>query len=250
MPKIGKNSKIIFTPSERQFMIDNFNSMTNKQIADAIGVKLTRLRNELFSLGLKRIELVYWTEEQVSFLINNYKTIGDVELAEIFESTWPKNKTWTKKHIEKKRRYLSLKRTKEEIDSIFERNVLSGRFKECNRKMWEHRGVNPIGTILFWNRKNKRSQYPVIKLESGYVFYYRWLWIQKYGELDTYQFVVPKINAPEGVLLNLEHLEVIDPITQQLRNIKRRIYYPSEIKKAIKLSRELNKILNKDCHDR
>lgn len=240
----GKHNKILFTEKGIQFLKDNYLKKTNQELANALGLKLTIVRMQLYALDLKRIEMEYWTEEQTNFLIENYKTIGDVELSEIFEETWPKNKRWTKNHIEKKRRYLELKRTKEEIQDIFIRNLEAGRFKVCAIKRWERTGSNPIGTIVFWNLKQYNYKIPFIKTEEAYVHYYRWLYENKYGKLTSKSLVVPKLDAPLGPLLSIEQLECIDRYEHQRRNVERRMAYPEEVRKAIRLHKKLNKELN------
>lgn len=111
-------NRIDLSKKQIQFIRKNFETMSNPQIAKAIGVKLQYLRTKLYQMGLYRMHLEYWTEEQILFLRTNYQTKGDTELASIFNEKWPKNKIWTIKHIEKKRLYLNLKRTEEEVKAI------------------------------------------------------------------------------------------------------------------------------------
>jgi len=100
--------------------------MTNRQLAASLNLRLTVTRNKCRELGLKRIEMEYWTDEQILFLKEHYKKMGDVEIAEIFEKRWPKNKPWRKQHINKKRKYLKLLRTAEEIKAIASKNSSPG----------------------------------------------------------------------------------------------------------------------------
>lgn len=250
MPIISKRNKITLTPEEIVFIQQNWNLKTNQELADALGLKITRMRAFLAELGLKRIEMEYWTEEQTSFLIHNYKKIGDCEMAEIFNSLWPKKKTWTKKHIEKKRRYLELKRTKVEQKKIHLRNVENGRFKICPIKAWEKRGVSKIGTIRFWKHSNGRT-FVVIKTNAGYEHYNRWIYIQKFGELKPTEFVVPKIGeiAIDGIF-KVDQLEVISMTEHACRNTERRMEYPEELRKIIRLSNKLKKQLNTKNHEK
>ena len=110
-------NKIDWTDKRLKFLKENYNTMTNQQIADSLGLKITAVRHKCYELGLYKMTLEYWTDEQVDFLLKNYKEKGDTELSEIFNEKWHKDKGWTKKHIEKQRRYLKLKRTPEEIAS-------------------------------------------------------------------------------------------------------------------------------------
>ena len=122
---VPKN-KIVFTNEMLDYIKHNFNTYTNHQLAIKLGITLTVLRNMTRELGLKHIELQYWTLEQINYLKENYKTKGDTEIANYFQNKFIKNKKWSKKHIAKKRRYLKLKRTQEEIKNIIQNNCLPG----------------------------------------------------------------------------------------------------------------------------
>lgn len=243
MPTVGKYGKITFSPEDHAFIKKNWQRMTNPELATALGLNLTRLRNELRSLGLKRMELEYWTNEQVDFLRANFRELGDVELAEYFGSVWPKAKGWTHKHIEKKRKYLRLKRTPEEIAKIKARNICNGRFKICAIKRWKTTGQPPIGEMRIWKKSNEGS-FVVIKTVDGWKHYNRWLWEQHHGKLKSDQLVVPK----DGVKLicELQDLEVIDRQEHAFRNSTKYHLYPDDVKKAIKLKNQIFKELENE----
>lgn len=116
----------VWTEKMIQFLKDNFLKMTNLQLAKTLNLRLTVTRNKCRELGLKRMELEYWTKAQINFLHRNYKIKGDVEIAAIFEKKWPKKKKWVKEHICKKRGYLKLARTREEIFTIASKNASPG----------------------------------------------------------------------------------------------------------------------------
>lgn len=110
---------LVVTDEGWKFIRDNWSAMNNQQLADAFGVHLDRMRIILHAKKMFRIELEYWTEEQTQFLIDNYKIFGDKELEILFTLIWPdKKKGWSFKHIEKKRKYLKLKRTPDEILAV------------------------------------------------------------------------------------------------------------------------------------
>jgi len=225
---------------EENFLKRNFYSMTNQELADAIGITLTVLRNKCYELGMKKMELQYWTTGQVNFLTKNYKFIGDTELAELFTKRWSKNKGWTKKHIEKKRRYLKLKRTPAEIKAIHKRNVENGAFKMCPVKAWETRGVNPIGSVIVWKNKFGRDR-AYIKTPSGYVVYARWLWEQNHGKLSSKKLVSIKGDKiiPDGI----KDLELISRAENARRNKQGFDSLPTSLKTAIKLTNKIKKQL-------
>lgn len=242
MASVGKYGKINFDQNDIQFIQDNFQKMTNDQIAAALGLRKTTVRTMAYSLGLKRMELEYWTNDQVEFLKQNYKSIGDVELAEIFENEWPKNKGWSKKHIEKKRRYLNLKRTQDQLKKVHERNKKSGRLAVANKKRWEVTGSNEIGTILIW----RMNQSPIvhIKTESGYVHYNRWLWRKEYGTIPEGYNVVRKAGCPE--IPTIEFLELLTK-EEHARNIRNKfLNLPADVKEIITLKNKLIKTIKKN----
>jgi len=201
-------------------------------------------------MGLKRMELEYWTPEQIDWLVRNYHYYGDVEIAEIFNQLWVKKKSWTKKHIEKKRKYLKLNRTNDEKCQVFIRNKNQGRWKMCPVKAWITRGGSAeVGHIFWWSKNNSIRKYPVIKTANGNFDYHRYIWIEKFGKLPSDKYVVPKIDAPENVLLTIEQLEVIDRVEHQRRNAERRMRYPEEIREIIRIKNKIVKTIKKQNHD-
>lgn len=250
MPTKNSRGKIILSPEDKKFLQENYLKMTNKELANALGLNLTKTRGFLYEMDLKRMELEYWTEEQIKYLLDNYKEIGDVELAEIFNSKWKKNKGWSKKHIEKKRKYLKLNRTQDERHQIYLRNKILGRWKMCPVKAWETRGGSAeIGHVFWWRNNSSGRKYPVIKTENGYFTYYRHIWIEKFGKLPSDKYVVPKIDAPENILLTIEDLEVIDRFEHQKRNAERRMQVPSELREIIRLKNKISKTIKKQEND-
>lgn len=162
-------NKSIFTDQQIQLIKDRFHSMTNVQLAKVLDKKLTVVRDKCRELGLLHIQLEYWTVAQVEYLRANYQMKGDVELAEYFNTVkeWKKNKGWTKKHIEKKRRYLKLDRTKPQLVVIKQRNVVQGRFSINHWKRWKDLEA-PIGDIRTWVSQ-LGNLYKVIKTKDGFV---------------------------------------------------------------------------------
>jgi HNH endonuclease len=174
------HNKIQWSEAEINFLKENYNNCTNAQLFEKLNkpnIRPTSLRHKLYELGLFKMEMEYWNEAMVKFLTANYKKLGDTEIAEIFNKKFPKNKGWTKKHIEKKRRYLNLKRSSLQLKKIKERNRLAGAWVIANQKMWETRGTNPIGTIVKWGDRI------LIKTKSGYEFLNRFVYQKQYGKI-------------------------------------------------------------------
>ncbi len=237
-------NKIIFTPEMHQFLKDNYKQLTNRELADALGLKLTRTRTELYRLGLKRMEMEYWTPEQVQFLKDNYKEFGDTELAEIFEVKWYKAKGWTKKHIEKKRRYLKLKRTTAEKNAIKVRNTKMGRFAMCAKKRWETTGVAPEGEKRIWFHADN-TFFVVIKTKQGFVHYNRWLWEKEKGEIPP--GMVVRVFGDDKINYTIKDLKLITKAENARLNSNNRI--PKELKEITTLTRKLNRIITKKSKD-
>lgn len=197
---------IVLEKWQQDFIRDNFFKLTNPQIAKAIGLNLTTTRKHCYRMGLKRMEMEYWCAVSVRFLRLYYRKIGDTELAEIFTKHFPKEKKWTKKHIDKKRRYLFLLRTDEEIAAIKQRNTDLGRFAICVVKRWQSTGSANIGDIHIWKNHNDVN-IAFIKTDKGFIPRNRWLWIQNHGELAVDDIIRAKPDAP--VIAELNHLEKI-----------------------------------------
>lgn len=235
MPIIGKYNKISFTEEEKIFVRNNFKIYTNQQFANHFGLKLTTTRTLIYKLGLKKMELEYWTDEQVNFLKENYKKIGDVELAEIFNSKWTKNKGWTKKHIEKKRRYLGLKRTEKQKLEIVKNNSKNGRYNTSD-KMWKTRGVTKAGTLKVWKLSTGRSVV-VIRLKDRFTPYAPYFYKNQIGEVPKGMNVCFKDGNPLNIVK--ENLVLKSDAELASENSKNRT--PSELKETIRLINKINK---------
>lgn len=118
--------KEIWTDEQIDFLIKSFPTMTSYELSDKLGKSRSIVRMKYKELGLKKIELEYWSEKMVAFLKSKYRSIGDTEIAEIFQSKFPKKKRWSKRHIGKKRKQLKLFRTPDEIMKIKSEHVKPG----------------------------------------------------------------------------------------------------------------------------
>ncbi|RZJ89978.1 MAG: hypothetical protein EOO20_09495 [Chryseobacterium sp.] len=175
-------------------------------MANALGLKVTSVRTKLYEMGYYKMRMEYWTEEQVAFLNANYQTLGDTELAEIFSQKWHKDKGWDKKHIEKKRRYLILKRTTEEKKAIHQRNIDMGCYSMCAKHAWKTRGVSAEGVIRMWRTNNSERLIPHIKIGGQYIHWNRWFWEQQNGPIPNDHYIV-FVGDPS--ILTIENLRCI-----------------------------------------
>ncbi|MFA6058926.1 MAG: hypothetical protein WC756_12060 [Taibaiella sp.] len=157
------NNRIIWKQWQIDFLIENFSTMTAQQLSDSIGIKRTKVRMKYAELGLKKLDLEYWTDEQLDFLKSSYQTMGDVEIAEVLNERWPKNKQWTKNHIAKKRNYLKLKRSPEQQRIIIKNNSIKGGRSYTIDKNSSSKNMHPrwVAQQIAW--RNPELQMELIK---------------------------------------------------------------------------------------
>lgn len=160
-----------------------------------------------------------WTSEMDGFLIENFEWIGDTHLSDMFAKRFPKPYPWTKKHIEKRRSYLRLKRTSEQENILRIINNWDGR----HSKAWNTRGRNPEGTIKVW--KGRRY----IKVNNRFTLHDRHIAGAKPGQIAR---------SYEG------KLRIISQAENAILNNKMRAALPPELKRTIKALNQLKKIIH------
>jgi len=173
----------------------------------------------VFTFGLS-IDMNYhrWTREEEEFLKAKYTAIGDTYLAELFNRNFPKEvHYWTKKHIEKKRKHLGLKRTKEQESNLRKLNNKDGR----HFKAWDKRGRAKDGEIRIW----KDRKY--IKHKGKFVLYNRLISKAKAGQVAR--------QTPSGV-------KVISRAEHAVTNRRMWQSYTPELKETVKLLNQLKKL--------
>jgi hypothetical protein len=126
MPRKQNSNATQWTPERNQFLRDHFFNMTNKQLADSLGLRLTVVRNQTRALGLKRYDYENWTAEEIQFLKDNYQVLGDMEIMEHMMANRPERSPMQRKAIRKKRKSLNLNRTPDQIKAIQARHVVPG----------------------------------------------------------------------------------------------------------------------------
>jgi hypothetical protein len=212
-----------------KFLIDNNEKMTNSQLADHFQMKVSTILSRRLKLGLAKMEMQKWTEEQTEFLIDNYQMIGDKELAEIFNEKWYKKKGWTLKHIEKKRLHLALKRTPEQILWL---RKLQG---------------DPIGKLHIQSTTGGGRRV-MIKTDSGYKPYAPILWQEHNGLIPDGHVITFKNGDPLKCVI--ENLEMITRTELTLRMVDKISPLPREMREVRKLIKQLNKTIKQKQHER
>ena len=130
-----------------------------------------------------------------------YKILGDVEIAKMLNEVNNTNK-FTKKSIEKKRGYLKLKRTKEQLHRINSDNSIIPKMREGDTSI-----VN-----------NHRF----IKINNKIVSYSRWFYSQYY-------------NIPEGYTIFYKDFDTLNDDITNLEVRKRQVVSKSDYKNGLKL---------------
>lgn len=209
-------TKIILTDTQISFIKDNYNQLSNKELARHLNIKISILRPQLYALGLYRMQLEFWSEDEIALLVNNYQEMGDYELAEILQAVSPRQKGWTHKHIEKKRKHMGLHRSLQELAAIKKRNGSFGYWKACQQRRWDKHGRAPDGEIRLWSR-DKRRQIPFIKLKGEFTPWARWAWQQQYGAIPEGMHVAYKC-WDTNRLTDINNLELISKADMAQRN--------------------------------
>ena len=186
--------KVIWYPDELLFLKKNINSMTNQQLLDEINSRRSKpigygsMRHQCIRMGILRQIQIRWSNADIKYLKENYKTKGNTELANLFNE---RKKTFriidgkkvyrsfTKKHIEKKLKLLKLKRSSEEVVAIKKRNIAIGITPAISTddNFWT-RGVRKKaceGEIKIW-RHNNGKLFRAIKINGKFTPYTRWFY--------------------------------------------------------------------------
>lgn len=161
----------------------------------------------------------WWTADMEKYLVENYCNHGDKELAEMFELKFPKPFKWTKKHIEKKRYYMKLKRSPEQIHAIRCQNNKDGR----QFKMWQKRNKGQHGEVRNWGGRR------YINISGEWILERRYIAGALPGEV---------VRTYEGGMV------VIDRKINQKMNAEMRLNMHPELKQTIKALNQLKKIIH------
>lgn len=141
-------TKTKFPRGYKKYLKDNYQSMTNQQLADALGCTLTVLRYKLYEMGLRRYSAAveHWTAEENKILLDNYQTKTNIDIARML---FPKQ---DKKSVAKRLKQLKLKRTPEQEAAISAENLKrfkansfrpgECRYKNNPEKAWRTRRQN------------------------------------------------------------------------------------------------------------
>lgn len=174
-----------FTKEQKKEVISLRNKLTNQELFTHLKVnfslecKYTTFRTNLYQLGLQKCKILRWTKDETDFLIENYKTKGNVEIAKALSR---KGRIFTKKNIEKKMRLLNLKRSETEIKAIRINHKLNGVYKNSTaRIVAKGERYYPEGFIKI----HVINKTPVLKIKISGIFipYARYRYEQLHGKI-------------------------------------------------------------------
>ncbi|WP_313091882.1 hypothetical protein [Chryseobacterium flavum] len=168
--------------------------LTNKQLYDHLTVNFklntgyTSFRTALYNLGLKKCSILRWTESEKKFLLENYRILGNIEIAKNLSKP---GRIFTKKNIEKKIKLLKIKRTPEELLYIKDKNKAKGIYKEASARIKE-KGIRyyPEGHVKIQIMNDRPVV--VIKVNGIFVHYMRYRYKQIHGDIPEGWKVYPK----------------------------------------------------------
>lgn len=163
----------VWTETMIQFLKDHYRSLTNKQLASALNLRLTVTRNKMRELGLKRMELEYWSKEMVQYLVDNYKTKGDVEIMNYFIMHHPKAKGWKRGAIRKKRKQMNLMRSEKDLVKIIENNCKVGGPSYTIDKNSSSKNMHPMWCAQRIAWRNPELQKIIVKKHPELIELYR-----------------------------------------------------------------------------
>ncbi len=207
----------------KQFIEKMFLKHSAQSIADKLQIKVWKVRHYAYSIGLKKQINKYWNSDEILILKSEYKYKGDTEIAEMLGRT--------KKQIEKKRKYLNLKRTTNQIRKIRGRNNVI--YEHGFQKGHIPPSLRKEGEI--WQRKKDKNFFTK---QNGIVYKLsRWVWLSSGRKLKKGYMIVHKNKDLSNN--NISNLEQIKPSENIRRNTIHR--YPKELKEVIFLSSKLKR---------
>lgn len=223
---------VLWSDDDLNFIRVNYYRMTWKELFAIVKEKngaatIQALRHQCLRMKLAKQVQIRWSKEDIQYLLDNYRTKGDKELAtdlNKFGRTFriingvKVYRIFSKKHINKKMNLLGIKRSVEEHAFIRKRNIRTGLTyawsEKDNMYTQGRRSIAPEGTIRIWKHYGRMLKH--IKKDGKFRHYHRYLWEQANGKVPKGYNVVFK----DGNTMNcvLENLECITDREIQLRN--------------------------------
>jgi len=185
----GKPTRIAWPREVKRFIREYKGKLHNTELLKQVSVMMGReinmstFRHQLERMGYRPNKLVHWTPGQTQFLLDNYQTMGNLELADKLNALKLSKRKFVKKHIEKKMVLLGLERTSEELRAIVEshkkRHRYPGRVK-----------AHPEGAIRIWSVNGTPFEH--IKINGTFTKYARHVYEQHHGPIPKGHMIVFK----------------------------------------------------------
>ena len=172
-----------FNKTQLDFIRSKFNSLNSKEIFNHLVVNFnfklgyTTFRTECYKNGLYKCKMTRWSIAEKQYLLDNYKTMGNIEIAQNLS----KNKRiFDTKKVQKQMRLSNLKRTKEELQTIIGNHKATGVYSKANYKRWEGVKCNEgYRTVQLLNNVPT----VVIKINNIFIPYARQRYLELFGEI-------------------------------------------------------------------
>lgn len=116
-------NKTIWTKKMDSFLVENFNKLTLLQLEEKLKLPRTAVRIRISHFGLRKNLKYYWNDEQIQYVKDNFRNIGNMELVQNLQKLYPNDESWSLIKLQGLFKSLKLKRTPEESKKIFKRNL-------------------------------------------------------------------------------------------------------------------------------
>ena len=173
-----------FTRSQITEIKLKFNALTSRELFTHLTVNFglktcyTSYRTALYEKGFYKCRMLRWTLEERQFLLDNYKTCGNIELAEKLSK---KGRVFTKKNIEKKIVLEKISRSPEELAFIRNKAIVNGTYSKANFERWEGMKAKEREIRVWLNSAG--NPIVMIKIAGTFVPYARQRYIELPGEV-------------------------------------------------------------------
>ena len=142
-----------------------------------LNCQYTSYRTALYEMGLYKCKMLRWTKEETQYLLENYKTKGNIDIAKKLSK---RGRKFSKKQVEKKIKLLGIKRSPENIEAIKNDHVKRGVYREANLRKWSSRKAEEGEKRTVVANGTPRV---MIKVNGTFIPYARHRYIELYGEI-------------------------------------------------------------------
>lgn len=161
-----------------QYLEENFGKLTQKKIAENLGVSVDTVKKFYYEKNLRQFERIPWTKEEEDYLKCRYRLIGNPDIAKEMTTKFERN--FSIIMVKRKMRQMKLRRSVQEVSKITEKHLstISSRVSTNESK---------VGSITTVYSKSKDRYIKFIKIAVGKkaVLYHRYIWEQANGTIPS-----------------------------------------------------------------